>query len=151
MKNSPSSLKISPLLMLNQGGLNITIIPRGTQPDWIVPSALILDSMACSERVSSYEWQQQPLAVYSLLLTNAAPTTVVILQGSSEQQRLGLLIEGALTERYIQVSDIKDLDTSPISTASTAPNFVFQEVILDQQVFVVPDLAKLAKMLYKTK
>ena len=42
------------LLTTNNGMLDVTVVPAVNQPDWIIPSSLILSVEECSEHTDSY-------------------------------------------------------------------------------------------------
>lgn len=43
------------LLTTNNGMLDVTIVPASNQPDWIIPSSLILSVDDYQERISKYQ------------------------------------------------------------------------------------------------
>ena len=55
------------LLTTDKGMLAVTMIPAMGQPDWIIPSSLILSIEEQSERVWTHLWQRQEIAVFHLL------------------------------------------------------------------------------------
>ena len=46
------------LLTTNNGMLDVTIVPAFNQPDWVIPSGLILSVDDHQAYASRYEWQQ---------------------------------------------------------------------------------------------
>lgn len=97
------------LLTKGNGMLEATIIPAVNQPDWIVPSALILDTTDCDERVWYYSWQQQEVAVFHLLPAEQIPSKMIILEGNTLTHRLALQTVGQLRNIQIRISDVKDI------------------------------------------
>lgn len=106
------------LLTAANGMLKATIIPAINQPDWIVPSSLILDSIEDSEEDSRqdvdkakfYLWQQQPVAVFRLLPTDQLANSVFILEGNSVEQRLALKTKGQSREIEVSISEVQDCE-----------------------------------------
>lgn len=144
----------STLMTLNQQGLSVTFIPRQGKPDWVVPTALILAIENCDKVVENYTWQGHNIAVFNLLPTasqnDIKPEKLVILEGEEDQQRIGLLIQGELSQQQIRPADIKDNESSSLST-TVEPDFSYQQVIiydqlnheLHNQCYTVPDLKQL--------
>ncbi|MER1973622.1 MAG: hypothetical protein ABS880_07625, partial [Psychrobacter alimentarius] len=58
------------LLTTNNGMLDVTIVPAFNQPDWLIPSSLILSVDDYDERTSLYNWQQQDVVVFHFLVIN---------------------------------------------------------------------------------
>ena len=78
------------LLTTNNGMLDVTIVPASNQPDWIIPSSLILSVDDYQERISKYQWQEQNLAVFHLLPQDRTPEKVIILEGNTTEHRFAL-------------------------------------------------------------
>ena len=66
------------LLTTNNGMLDVTIVPATDQPDWLIPSSLILSVDEYSEHTWIYEWQQQEVAVFHLLPRHQTPDKMII-------------------------------------------------------------------------
>ena len=66
------------LLTTNNGMLDVTVVPAVNQPDWIIPSSLILSVEEGSEHTDSYEWQQQAVAVFHLLPRHQKPEKMIV-------------------------------------------------------------------------
>ncbi|MES1963880.1 hypothetical protein M0N77_00865 [Psychrobacter sp. AH5] len=102
------------LLTAANGMLKATIIPAINQPDWIVPSSLILDSIEDSrqdvDKAKFYLWQQQPVAVFRLLPTDQLANSVFILEGNSVEQRLALKTKGQSREIEVSISEVQDCE-----------------------------------------
>ncbi|MFP3570196.1 hypothetical protein, partial [Paraburkholderia sp. SIMBA_030] len=58
------SFEAMSLLTTNNGMLDVTIVPAVNQPDWIIPSSLILSVDESQQQVARYDWQQQDLTVF---------------------------------------------------------------------------------------
>lgn len=112
------------LLTAANGMLEATIIPAMNQPDWIVPSSLILDSLdyhadynqddsnaaknASEGTATTYAWQQQSVAVFRLLAKEQVPDKVVILEGNTADERLALFTKGELRGIKVSISEVQD-------------------------------------------
>ncbi|MGM8886069.1 hypothetical protein ACS8FD_09005 [Psychrobacter sp. 1U2] len=159
------------LLTAANGMLEATIIPAMNQPDWIVPSSLILDSLdyigdyseaaqnSIEESVETYAWQQQSVAVFRLLAKEQVPDTVVVLEGNTAQERLALYTKGELRRIEVSISEVQDselpkeyekdsvMDTSATDdevSEESITSYLFQAIIIEETVYIVPDLDKIA-------
>lgn len=161
-----SSEQHKTLLTLNQQGLSVTFIPRLDKPDWVVPTALIIAIENCDKVIENYSWQGDNIAVFNLLPTSyqndIRPDSLLVLEGESDQQRIGLLIKGELSQQQIRPSDIKDNESS-LGSTMTEPDFSYQQVTIytepnhklnnklnheqHSECYTVPDLKQLAAYL----
>lgn len=98
------------LLTTNNAMLEVTIIPAANQPDWIVPSSLILSVDDYDERIWSYSWQEQEIAIFHMLPKEQAPDKIIILEGNTAAHRIGLQTSGELRQAKVSISDIKDIE-----------------------------------------
>ena len=139
------------LLTLNKGQIDITVIPAQDQPDWLVPSNLILEVVDYTDRIWTYIWQGCDVAVYHLLTKETPPTKLVILEGSSDVHRLALQTRGELMQRQVGISEVKDLGSAEEQEDKLSMNndshYIFQKVQIDGEEYVVPDLEELAHRL----
>ena len=71
------------LLTTNNGMLDVTIVPASNQPDWLIPSSLILSVDDYDKRTSLYEWQQQDVVVFHLLPESETPDKMIVLEGNT--------------------------------------------------------------------
>lgn len=170
----PSSLTANTLVNVNQGVLDATLIPAVGQPDWILPTALILavepadvQQTTLDNNCFDYLWRpeadhqlkqqseqqsidtqdkSQTIKVYALTPTLEKVDTILVLEGENNDARLGLLIQGELAQRQIKLSDIKDIEPTEAEGLNIehSADFVFQLVSVQQQVCIVPDLTALA-------
>ena len=161
------------VLSITTGQLDIAKIPVQNAPDWIVPKALILTIDAYSERIWTYLWQKQDVCVYHLLPKTATPTHLVVLESVTDIHSLALQIQGDVTFKSVRIADLKDLDdatyqellslqypalaadtllpstddqATPLE-ANTSKALVYQPVLLNDELCVVPDLDKLSHLL----
>lgn len=98
------------LLTADNGMLEVTVVPATNQPDWIVPSSLILSVDAYDERIWTYLWQQQEVAVFHLLPRDQTPDKLVVLEGNTAVHRMALQTTGTLQNLKVRISDVKDAE-----------------------------------------
>lgn len=146
------------LLSTDNGVLDLTIIPASNQPDWLVPSSLILGVEEYDERVHTYQWQQQEVAAFHLGPRDSVLDKVVIVEGNSEVHRLALQTSGELETKQVRISDMRDIELSEIdddiSSAhqeqvdeTVVSTYLFQAVMIDDTPYIVPDFDKIAHQL----
>jgi len=147
------------LLTTNNGMLDVTIVPASNQPDWIIPSSLILSVEDHQERISAYQWQEQNLAVFHLLAQDRTPERIIVLEGNTTEHRFALQTAGELRQLQARISDVKDTEL-PEQFADTGVDktegqldenvvlsYLYQTVMIDDNVYLVPDLDKIAHYL----
>ncbi|WP_201605785.1 hypothetical protein [Psychrobacter immobilis] len=144
------------LLTTNNGMLDVTIVPAANQPDWIIPSSLILSVNESQQQVSRYDWQQQDLAVFNLLLQNQTPEKMIVLEGNTTDHRFALQTAGDLRQLQARISEVKDVETpEQFSTTNgkdreeyfdknEISSYLYQTVMIDDEIYLVPDLDKIA-------
>ncbi|WP_379543184.1 hypothetical protein [Psychrobacter sp. R86515] len=144
------------LLTTNNGMLDVTIVPAFNQPDWIIPSSLILSVDELQQQVSRYDWQQQDLAVFHLLLQDQAPDKMIVLEGNTTDHRFALQTAGDLRQLQARISEVKDVETpEQFSTTNgkdreeyfdknDVSSYLYQTVMVDDEIYLVPDLDKIA-------
>ena len=149
------------LLTTNNGMLDVTIIPAFDQPDWIIPSSLILSVDEYSEHTWTYEWQQQEVAVFHMLPRHQTPDKMIVLEGNTSAHRIALQTAGELRQLQARISDVKDVELpehyyktdSIIDTVhervqeDVVLSYLFQTVMIDNTLYLVPDLDKIAHQL----
>lgn len=149
------------LLTTNNGMLDVTIVPAFDQPDWIIPSSLILSVDDYSEYAAMYEWQQQQVAVFHLLPRDQMPDKMVVLEGNTSAHRIALQTSGELRQLQARISEVKDIElpehfielNSNIDTVyervqeDVVLSYLFQAVMIDDTLYLVPDLDKIAHQL----
>ena len=144
------------LLTTNNGMLDVTIVPAVNQPDWIIPSSLILSVDESQQQVSRYDWQQQDLAVFHLLLQDQTPDKMIVLEGNTTDHRFALQTAGDLRQLQARISEVKDVETpEQFSTTNgedreeyfdknDVSSYLYQTVMIDDEIYLVPDLDKIA-------
>lgn len=98
------------LLTADNGMLEVTIVPAMNQPDWIIPSSLILSVDDYDERIWTYLWQQQEVSVFHLLPREQTPDKLIVLEGNTTVHRLALQTAGELHVLKVRISDVKDAE-----------------------------------------
>lgn len=144
------------LLTTNNGMLDVTIVPAVNQPDWIIPSSLILSVDESQQQVSRYDWQQQDLAVFHLLLQDQTPDKMVVLEGNTTDHRFALQTAGDLRQLQARISEVKDVETPEQFSGANIEgreeyfdkndisSYLYQTVMIDDEIYLVPDLDKIA-------
>lgn len=153
---SKHSFEAVSLLTTNNGMLDVTIVPAVDQPDWIIPSTLILSVDECQQQVSSCNWQQQDLVVFHLLSQDQIPNKIIILEGNTTEHRFALQTAGNLRQMQARIAEVKDVET-PEQFSGTdvgegedyfdkndVSSYLYQTVMIDDEIYLVPDLDKIA-------
>lgn len=173
------------LLTTQNGMLEVTIIPAMNQPDWIIPSSLILSIDEYNDHVWTYSWQQQEVPVFHLLPLEEAVDKMIVLEGNTVVHRFALQTKGELRQLKVRISDVKDArlpeqymyatdsflgSSHPIATSNdeadsssindnfnenieerfkenVITSYMFQTVIIDNVLYLIPDLDKIAHQL----
>lgn len=144
------------LLTADNGVLEISIIPAIGQPDWLIPTSLILNIEHYEERIWTYLWkngdQSQEVSVYHLIPKEISPDKLVILEGITDVHRLALQTAGEITNLKVRISDVRDVELNEEETSlmklsmPTLPtpqyngNYLYQAVEMAGELYVVPDL-----------
>ena len=115
------------LLTTDNGMLEVTIIPAQNQPDWLIPSSLILSIDEHQQWTDSYLWQQQQLAVFHLQTAEQTLDKMIVLEGNTAQHRIALQTAGELRQLQLRISEVRDIElpqnyqqTATIDNGSTA-------------------------------
>lgn len=149
------------LLTTDNGMLDVTMIPAMNQPDWIIPTSLILSIETHTERTSSYLWQQHSVAVFHLLPSEQAADKVIILEGNTVLHRIALQTVGELRQTKLRIAEVRDIDTPKLYEESNHDlnmnmetldenivlSYLFQTVIINDMIYLIPDLDKIAHQL----
>lgn len=168
------------LLTADNGTFEVTVIPAKNQPDWLIPSSLILSVDSYNERIWTYLWQEQEVSVFHLLPRNVKPDKLIVLEGNTDVHRIALQTKGELDTFMVRISEVKDIDLPEEYQATSATNieknrqkygqnifrksaddnnkdavrehlrenvvlsYMYQTVMIDDTVYLVPDLDKIA-------
>jgi len=98
------------LLTADNGLLEVSIIPAMNQPDWLIPTSLILSIEPYHERIWTYLWHQQEVAVFHLLPRSQTPDKMIVLEGNTSVHRIALQTVGDIKNIQVRISDVKDTD-----------------------------------------
>lgn len=162
-QNLKHSFEAVSLLTTDNGMLDVTMIPAVNQPDWIIPSSLILSIDDYQQWVSTYSWQQQQLAVFHLQPHAQDLDKVIVLEGNTAEYRIALQTKGELRRVPLRISDVRDIelpqDYKQIATTLDTDyeqvkenellSYLFQTVMIDDIPYLIPDLDKIADQLVK--
>ncbi len=148
------------LLTVENGVLELAVIPAKNQPSWLVPKSLILAIESYHERIWTYLWQGREIAVYHLLSRQDTPDKLVILEGNTDVHRVALQTAGEISYRSVRISDVKDttlpqsmIDTMKANIPSLMDDddkpldYMYQAVTIDGELFIVPELDLIAHRL----
>ncbi len=97
------------LLTTDKGRLDVTLIPAQNQPDWLIPSSLILSINNHQQWTDRYWWQQQQLPVFHLQMLEQAVDKIIILEGNTAKQRIALQTAGELRQIQLCISEVRDI------------------------------------------
>ena len=98
------------LLTADNGTFEVTVVPAKNQPDWLLPSSLILSVDSYDERIWTYLWQDQEVSVFHLLPRDTKPDKLVVLEGNTDIHRIALQTKGELDSFMVRISEMKDVD-----------------------------------------
>lgn len=140
------------LLTVENGILEAAIIPAQNQPNWLVPKALILSIDDFYERIWTYLWGGQEVAVYHLVPKDVPIDKLVVLEGSTDVHRLALQTTGDIRYTNLKISDVKDMEMSDdiketinqhvpklVESADTL-DYLYQLVSIKGVPYIVPEL-----------
>lgn len=140
------------LLTAEHGTIEVTVIPAIGQPDWLVPTALIISVEEYHERIWTYLWYGQEVSVYHLIPKDIEADKLIILEGNTDVHRLAIQTTGDLFTKRVRISDVKDvtlheeelanirLATAQVTSAGGAETYLYQAVTLEDEMYIVPDL-----------
>lgn len=141
------------LLTVENGVLEVAIIPAMNQPAWLVPKSLILSIESYSERIWTYLWKGREVSVYHLIPKGQDPDKLVILEGNTDVHRLALQTTGDVHYMSVRISDVKDVVLDPALREQMVANipsllgddnneldFMYEAVMVDGVTYIVPEL-----------
>jgi|GEM_PF-269566 len=111
------------LLTADNGTFEVTVIPAKNQPDWLIPSSLILSVDSYDERIWTYLWQEQEVSVFHLLPRNINPDKLIVLEGNTDVHRIALQTKGELDTFIVRISEVKDIDLPEKYQTTSVNNF----------------------------
>jgi hypothetical protein len=115
------------LLTTDNGMLDVTIVPALNQPDWIIPSSLILSVDDYHEYIWTYQWQQQEVAVFHMLPRDQVPDKIVVLEGNTALHRVALQTTGELRQVKVRISEVKDAELPEHYVDVAVGNNIYQQ------------------------
>ncbi len=131
------------LLTTTTGFVDIAVINAQTELLWIVPNALILDSLDLSATADTARWNDKVLPVFSTAGKKSTGRVGLVIEGSSDARRYILRVIGEPTVERIRISSMRDVP-------NTAPDeFCFQQVELEGKKMQIPDMNKLETKVFK--
>lgn len=141
------------LLTVENGLLDVTIVPAINQPDWLIPTSLIIRVDDYSDRIWTYLWNNQEVAVYHLIPKSEMADKLVILEGNTDVHRLALQTKGELIHTSVTISDVKDTQLpqdikehmianipSLMNIDSNEIDYMHQAVLMNGTMYLVPEL-----------
>lgn len=150
------------LLTVENGVLDVAIIPAYDQPDWLVPTSLLMHIEEYDERIWTYLWRGQEVSVYHLAQRGKMVDKLIILEGNTEVHRLALQTFGDITYKQVRISDVKDAvlpEDEKAHMMANIPNlfsaghdehkldYMYQAVKVEDSYYIVPDLDIIAHRL----
>lgn len=143
------------LLTVENGLLNLAVIPASNQPDWLVPTSLILAIEPYHERIWTYLWREQEVAVYHLAPKGATVDKLVVLDGNTDVHRLALQTSGDIHYMDARIADVRDVVLPDDVVAEMAKNvsgvaerdslnYIHQAVMVQGKTYIVPELDLIA-------
>lgn len=148
------------LLTVENGILEAAIIPARNQPDWLVPKSLILAIDSYEERIWTYLWRNQEVAVYHLVPKSDQVDKLIVLEGNSDVHRIALQTHGDIYYKNLRISDVKDdalsgqaqndiMMVAPklMDGENNKLDFIYQVVSVEGVPYIVPELDLIAHRL----
>lgn len=148
------------LLTVESGVLEVAIVPAADQPDWMVPKSLILSVDDYYERIWTYLWRDQEVAVYHLVPKGQVVDKLVVLEGNTDVHRLALQTAGELSYKKVRIADVKDAAlpedirqhmlvsiSGLIGGSENQLDYLYQCVRVEGELYMVPDLDLIAHSL----
>lgn len=139
------------LLTVENGLLNLAVIPASNQPDWLVPKSLILSIEPYHERIWTYLWKEQEIAVYHLRAKDEVVDKLIILEGNTDVHRLALQTAGEIGYLDVRIADVRDvtlpqpvinqmLEAMPNFSEQRGLDYMHQAVMVNGKTYIVPEL-----------
>lgn len=139
------------LLTVENGLLNLAVIPASNQPDWLVPRSLILAIEPYHEHIWTYLWQGQEMAVYHLTPKGAKVDKLVVLEGNTDVHRLALQTTGDIRYLDVRIADVRDvslpeemiaqmMESIPSVAEQDGLDYIHQAVMIQGKTYIVPEL-----------
>lgn len=135
------------LLTTTTGLIDIYALSAQGEPDWIVPQNLVLDTLKVPAKSSVVTWQNQQIPLKSLLgqKSDQSEAVAVLLEGENDATRIGVLIASPPKPMRVRISNLRDANDSQVLLNA------YQKVMLEDQLYQVPDLDRISKALLQPK
>lgn len=135
------------LLTTTTGLIDIYALSVQGEPDWIIPQNLVLDTISVPAQSTSVAWQGQQIPLKSLL--GKAPIVTeaiaVLLEADNDSGRIGVLTSTAPKAMRVRISNLRDANDSSVLMNA------YQKVLLEEQLYQVPDLDRVTTALLQQK
>lgn len=135
------------LLTTTTGLIDIYTLSVQGEPDWIIPQNLVLDTVSVPAQSTSVAWQGQQIPLKSLLGNNPSVTEAfaVLLEADNDTTRIGILTSVPPKPMRVRISNLRDTNDSGVLVNA------YQKVLLEDQLYQVPDLERVTHALLQKK
>ena len=134
------------LLTTTTGLVDIYLVTIAGEPEWVIPQNLVLAIDMLDAHATSAEWEGNTIPVQSFLDTDYEGLgTLLVIEGSDDQHRIGILTADTPKSMRIRISSLHDTNDSNVLP------YAYQKVLLDQQLYQVPDIDRLTAHLLSKK
>lgn len=135
------------LLTTTTGFIDIYALTVEGEPDWILPQNLVMDTVSVPAQSTSVEWQGQQIPLKSLLGKKPSTTEAiaVLLEADNDAARIGVLTAVQPKTMRVRISNLRDANDSSVLLNA------YQKVLLEDQMYQVPDLDRIAAVLLQKK
>lgn len=129
------------LLTTTTGFIDIYVLSVDSEPDWIIPQNLVLDTMTVDAQATVVIWEGQQIPLKSLLGRSSTLTqaVAVLLEADNDAERIGVLIDTAPHAMRVRISNLRDTNDSAVL------QYAYQKVLLADQLYQVPDLDRITQ------
>ncbi|MFA9203163.1 MAG: hypothetical protein ACEQSD_04105 [Flavobacteriales bacterium] len=135
------------LLTTTTGFIDIYALTVEGEPDWILPQNLVMDTVSVPAQSTSVEWQGQQIPLKSLLGKKPSMTEAiaVLLEADNDAARIGVLTAVQPKTMRVRISNLRDANDSSVLLNA------YQKVLLEDQMYQVPDLDRITAVLLQKK
>ncbi len=135
------------LLTTTTGLIDIYALSVQGEPDWIIPQNLVLDTVSVPAQSTSVAWQGQQIPLKSLLGKSPSVTEAfaVLLEADNDTARIGILTSVPPKPMRVRISNLRDTNDSGVLLNA------YQKVLLEDQLYQVPDLERVTHALLQKK
>jgi hypothetical protein len=134
------------LLTTTTGLVDIYLVAIAGEPEWVIPQNLVLEISQIDAQATTIEWEGQAIPIQSFLPDGYQGLgTLVVLEGQDDQHRIGVLTQATPKSMRIRISSLHDTNDAMVLP------YAYQKVLLDQNLYQVPDIDRLTAQLVATK